>query len=113
VDRITERIAHMSRDEKYEELRTYLVTSRLMNLDVDRVKADQAIVGAPDSALDAALVRCSILAGSVLGKDPMTGPEFLEALKGQRAAVRQWAGRQKPIGMGEPLEPLISLRRSR
>src|SRR4249920_153451 len=102
---IKERIERMTKEEKYEELRTYLITSRLMNFDIDRVKADQAIVGAPDSALDDALVRCSILAGSVLGKGPMTAPEFLEALKGQRPGIRRW-----PLGIGM-VEPPFSMRR--
>jgi hypothetical protein len=114
---VSNRISNMSKEEKVKELRTYLVSSNLLRLDIDKIMADQAIVGAPDSALDVALLHCATIAGSVLGRPPMTADELCEALKGQGPAVCDWLRRHSTtpyempgVGMSAPR---FSLRRSR
>lgn len=82
--RIKEHIQRMTRDEKFEEFRLYLATARVLNLDIDRIKMDQAIVGAPDSAIGEALEKFAHLAGTMLGELPVTAQELHEIIKQRR-----------------------------
>jgi hypothetical protein len=87
-DKIKQRIKLMTREQKFAEFGLYLTGSGVLNLDVDRIMADQAALGAPDSVLDDALLTCAKLAGSVLGRESVSAQDFVDALKTQ--GVRQW-----------------------
>jgi hypothetical protein len=127
VDRITQKMLRMNRDQRREtikrmskeekkaELKLFADCGGILDLDIDRVMADQAIMGAPDSALDQALLRCSVIAGAALGLgEPVSAREMAETLqkpevlerhalfaKGGSAALAHFHGR-----------PSVSLRRT-
>jgi hypothetical protein len=88
MNKIEDKIKAMTREQKYEELRSYLMSCGVSNLDIERIKADQAILGAPDSALDDALVRCAQAAGAMLGGEPATAQELVEALHRHQQTVQ-------------------------
>lgn len=113
LDEIKWRIKNMTRDQKYEELRLYLWVSGKINIDIDKIKADQVILGAPDSALDTALLRGAVLSGSMLGGNPMTAPELQSAMAVGYPGMCKWlAQRLAPI-QPRPIsdKQLFSLRR--
>lgn len=87
--KIEEKIKSMTKGEKIAELRSYFEGGLLPNLDINRILADQAVVGAPDSALDDALLRIAIAAGVMLGREPITAQELAEALKDRGARSQQ------------------------
>jgi hypothetical protein len=103
-----DRIKRMSKEEKVAEFRHYLDSGHLLKIDVDRVMADQAAVGAPDSALDDALMRIADLAGGMFGGGPLTAQELAEALV-NKPTLRRWPTHQ---GLRHH-EPPFSLRRRR
>ena len=103
----------MSRDEKYAEYKRYWESMGYFNLDIDRIKADQAILGAPDSALDMALIKIAYLAGATLGREPLTAKELKDALMGADPGINQILRRRSPLGAARSGEvPERSLRKS-
>lgn len=108
-DHVHERIKRMSKEEKVAEFRQYLASGDLLKVDVDQILADQAAVGAPDSALDDALLKIADLVGGMFG-EPLTAPEMAELLDEQRPAIRQWLRRNGAQGL-RTHEPAFSLRR--
>lgn len=85
---VEDRIAAMSKDEKYEELRLYLTNAGALNLNIHHVKADEAITGAPETAVHNALHHCARLAGAVMGQKPMTAAELGTALRDPTRKLR-------------------------
>jgi hypothetical protein len=79
--RIEEKITGMTKQEKVAELRSYFECGWFPKLDVDQIIADQVVIGAPDSALDDALLKIAIAAGIKLNREPVTAQELAEALK--------------------------------
>jgi hypothetical protein len=108
--RIKDHIGRMTKEEKWAEFRHYVTSVGILHLDVDQIKMDQAIVGAPDSALDDALVRIAQLCGSVLGQPPLTAQEFINGLKQEPGSVRQWLRRGAAVTPSN--EPQFSMRKS-
>lgn len=87
---IEEKIKRMTKQEKVTELAFYFECGGLPKLDINQIMADQIVVGAPDSALDDALLKIAIAAGVMLRREPVTAQEFAEALKDRDA--RAWIG---------------------
>ena len=87
---IRESVKRMTRDQKYAELKAYLTYAGLLNIDIDRIKADQVILKVPNSALDIALTKCAYTAGSALGRGPLTAAEMADALKGNDENMRRF-----------------------
>src|SRR5262245_31268054 len=109
VDYIHNKIKCMSREEKAAEFKQYLVSGNLLRVDVDQIMADQAFVGAPDSAMDEALLKIASLVGAMLGTAPLTAQELIEALEDPTVIER----RQAHIRGLRIFEPQLSLRRRR
>jgi hypothetical protein len=117
--RIKEHIAKMTRDEKYEEFRFYLRVGGILNLDIDRIKADEQMQGATPSAVDEALLRCATVSGSLFGREPLTAQELYDTIKTRPDEACDWFRRFTPPKAGpvdmpaSPLRgPFFSLRKS-
>jgi hypothetical protein len=98
------KIRSMTREEKYAELNAYYQSVGVLNLDIDQIKKDQVLLGAPDSALDEALIICAALSGAIFGRGAMTAQELSEELR-TGPVVRKNIG-----GISGP--PPFSLRKS-
>jgi hypothetical protein len=97
----------MTRDEKYAELNAYYAAVSFIRLEIDALKKDQALLGAPDSALDDALMICSVLAGSMFGEPPKSAQELTQKINEFSSVL----GAQKLGGVREGMPP-FSMRRS-
>ena len=94
---IEEKIKRMTKQEKIAEFRAYFECGWLPKLDINQIMADQAAIGAPDSALDDALLKIANAAGVMLRRGPATAQELAEALKDRdtRAPIGMLASIQK------------------
>lgn len=89
IDALMRNALCMTKEEKVAELKAYFDGSGCQ-LDVDRIMADQAAVGAAESAWDYALLKIAVAAGVMLGREPVTAQELAEAMKGRD--TRAWIG---------------------
>lgn len=92
---IDEKIKCMTKAEKVAELKAYFEGG---GFQFDIIMADQAAVGAPDSAWDNALLKIAVAAGVMLGREPVTAQEFAEARKDRGT---RWIGLRRD---GESLQ---------